>query len=243
MQYHLETIPVWEAMEAETPCPFCYLKEKLEINEVERSLGGSVMEPDSRIRVNKTGICAHHHTQLFAMHNRLGHALLCDSHSKEILETLDKVKVSGKSGRGLFSSSATACEKLAQELDALASGCVICEDIASHMKRYLYTFIHLWKTDRAFLRKWEESNGLCFPHAIELLQMASRQLGSSQEQQFAQAVLDSMKKTLSVDESDLEWFTLKFDYRNQQKPWGNSRNALERTVNRLRGKCVSSTEN
>ena len=36
----------------------------------------------------------------------------------------------------------------------------------------------------------------------------------------------------------MEWFTLKFDYRNQDKPWGNSKNALERTVNRLRGRCV-----
>mgnify|MGYP006322961003 CR=1 FL=1 len=85
MQYHLETIPVWEAMEAESPCPFCMLYSKLEANEVDRSLGGSVMEPDARIRVNETGICAHHHQLLFGMQNRLGHALLCDSHSKEIL--------------------------------------------------------------------------------------------------------------------------------------------------------------
>ena len=32
---------------------------------------------------------------------------------------------------------------------------------------------------------------------------------------------------------------LKFDYRNQSKPWGNSRNALERTINRLRGLCIA----
>ena len=41
-------------------------------------------------------------------------------------------------------------------------------------------------------------------------------------------------------EGELEWFTLKFDYRNADKPWGNSRNALERTVNRLRSKCIDS---
>lgn len=34
----------------------------------------------------------------------------------------------------------------------------------------------------------------------------------------------------------------KFDYRNQSKPWGNSRNALERTVNRLRGRCIVTGE-
>lgn len=241
MIYHLETIPVWEAMEAETACPFCMLYQKLEQNEVERSLGGSVMEPDARIRVNETGICAHHHTMLFAMQNRLGHALLCDSHSKEILMKLERTKIGSKSG--LFSSAPNPCEKLAGELRSLTSRCVICEDIDSHMKRYLYTFIHLWKTDKAFLRKWNESKGLCFPHAADLLDMAARQLSGNQQQEFAQSILDGMKRTLGEDEADLEWFTLKFDYRNQSKPWGNSRNALERTVNRLRSKCIDSSEN
>ena len=90
MIYHLDTIPVWEAMEKETPCPFCSLYERMEQQEVERSLGGSVMEPDTRIRVNETGICARHHQQLFGMQNRLGHALLTDSHSKELLKKLEK---------------------------------------------------------------------------------------------------------------------------------------------------------
>jgi hypothetical protein len=236
MQYHLETIPVWEAMEAETPCPFCMLYRKQEESEVDRSLGGSVMEPDARIRVNETGICAYHHQLLFGMQNRLGQALLCDSHSKEILAKLERTKIGDKSG--LFSKAPNPCEKLAKELRSLTSGCVICEDIDSHMKRYLYTFIHLWKTDKAFLRKWNDSKGLCFPHAADLLDMAARTLSGNQQQEFAQSILGSMKRTLGEDEADLEWFTLKFDYRNQAKPWGNSRNALERTVNRLRSKCI-----
>ena len=51
-------------------------------------------------------------------------------------------------------------------------------------------------------------------------------------------MLERLSLSLAQDEKDLEWFTLKFDYRNQDKPWGNSRNALERTVNRLRGRCL-----
>ena len=82
MQYHLDTIPVWEAMEQNTACPLCALYRRVEASEIERSLGGSVMEPDARIRVNEKGICARHHGQLFAMQNRLGHALLVDSHTR-----------------------------------------------------------------------------------------------------------------------------------------------------------------
>ena len=39
----------------------------------------------------------------------------------------------------------------------------------------------------------------------------------------------------SMDEliADVEWFTLKFDYRNNDKPWGNSKNAIQRSMRLL----------
>lgn len=240
MQYHLDTIPVWEALEKDSPCPFCSLYERMEEQEVERSLGGSVMEPDARIRVNQTGICARHHQQLFAMQNRLGHALLLDSHSRELLEKLQKLekRVGATPRRGLFARKEEE-DELARELRKLSSGCVLCENIDGHMKRYLYTFVHLWKTDPGFVKKWEASKGLCLPHAADLLTMANRSLGGEKYRAFAASLLAKLRADLEADEKDLEWFTLKFDYRNQQKPWGNSRDSVERVANRLRGKCIS----
>ena len=46
------------------------------------------------------------------------------------------------------------------------------------------------------------------------------------------------QKNLERTEHDLEWFTLKFDYRNQDKPWGNSKDAVERTINKLKGRAI-----
>lgn len=246
MQYHLDTIPVWDAMEQETACPLCALYKKCEESEIDRSLGGSVMEPDSRIRMNETGICDRHHQQLFDMKNRLGHALLVDSHSKELLKKLDgfeKLIPAEKPKKILFGGSKTdSILALAEAFEKLTTTCVICEDIESHMNRYLYTFIHLWKTDTAFRKKWEASKGVCLPHAVQLLRHADKHLNPINQQAFAQGLLKLVKENLSQDEKDLEWFTLKFDYRNQDKPWGNSRNALERSINRLRGACISSEE-
>ena len=110
------------------------------------------------------------------------------------------------------------------------------------MERYYYTFLHLWKSDTAFREKWQASRGVCLPHAADLLARAQKHLGGSARREFATSLLSLVKSNLAQDEKDLEWFTLKFDYRNQQKPWGNSRDALERTVNRLRGFCVGSGE-
>lgn len=241
MQYHLETIPVWEAMELDSCCPLCALYRKCEEAEIDRSLGGSVMEPDARIRVNETGICAKHHQQLFAMQNRLGHALLVDSHSKELLKKLndmDRLLPDGKR-RSLFAAKGEGLEALTKAMEKLSSTCVICEDIDSHMQRYLYTFLHLWKTDTAFRKKWEASKGVCLPHTAELLHHAQKHLNAANQSLFAQSLLKLLQENLSQDEKDLEWFTLKFDYRNHDKPWGNSRNALERTINRLRGACIA----
>lgn len=236
MQYHLDTIPVWEAMEADTDCPLCALYEKCERSEVERSLGGSVMEPDERIRVNETGMCARHHQQLYAQQNRLGHALLADSHTKELLKKLNAMEP-GKGKRG-FLSRGEDVRPLAERLEKLASECVICQNIDAHMKRYFYTFVHLWKTDTSFRQRWEASRGVCIPHACALIRFAQDALSGPKRAAFCQSVLERLSLSLAQDEKDLDWFTLKFDYRNQDKPWGNSRNALERTVNRLRGRCL-----
>ncbi|MEG2315815.1 MAG: DUF6062 family protein [Clostridia bacterium] len=241
MQYHLETIPVWEAMEQNGGCPLCALHHKCEAAEVERSLGGSVMEPDARIRVNEKGICAKHHNQLFLLQNRLGHALLVDSHSKELLQKLERIArltPAAQQRRGLFAPKAYNADALIAQLHALTQTCVICEAVDEHMTRYIYTFLHLWKTDTAFRERWESSNGVCIPHSAALLQAAKEHLSAQKQQAFAASLLTLLQRTLTQDEHDLEWFTLKFDYRNHDKPWGNSKNALERTINHLRGQCV-----
>ena len=239
MQYHLDTIPVWEVMESHADCPLCALFQKAEQTEIERSLGGSVMEPDSRIRVNERGICQRHHQQLFLQKNRLGHALLTDSHTKELLKKLNRLPAAGPSMRSLFSKDTDSpAEKLAQELEKLTQTCVLCEGIGTHMARYLYTFLHLWKNEPKFKAAWNESKGVCIPHAAELLHHARKHLSAAQQKDFSSSLLALLKASLIENEKDLEWFTLKFDYRNQDKPWGNSKNALEKTINRLRGQCI-----
>ncbi|MDD3411706.1 MAG: DUF6062 family protein [Eubacteriales bacterium] len=238
MQYHLDTIPVWEALEKQGECPMCYIRRKVEQDEVERSLGGSVMEPDARIRVNERGICAEHNRQLAQLQNKLGHALLIDSHTRELLKRLEKTAVPAAKGGFSLGRRSGSLDPLIEELESMASRCVLCEAIEQHMQRYEYTFLHLWKNDAKFRETWEHSKGVCVPHAVRLLKASQKHLNEARQIEFASSLLERLRAELSQNEKDLEWFTLKFDYRNQDKPWGNSRTALERTVNRLRGYCL-----
>ena len=106
------------------------------------------------------------------------------------------------------------------------------------MNRYTYTLLHLYSHDTEFRKAFESSKGLCIKDAAELLRMAGQTLNAAGQAEFSETVrrlmLDNMKRV----EDELEWFTLKFDYRNADKPWNNSRDALERAVNKLRSWCL-----
>ena len=90
MRYHIDTIPVWDAAKIDGECLLCALQRRVELQQIEYSLGASVMEPDVRIQVNKKGFCQHHQRMLFKGDNRLGHALMLESHLTETRGKLNK---------------------------------------------------------------------------------------------------------------------------------------------------------
>lgn len=221
MRYHIDTIPVWDAYRTDSECPLCDLRAKAEADYVERFLGASVMEPDVRIEVNEKGFCGPHFAMMFAEKNRLGLALMTHTH---LQETIAKQEKQTAPKRGLLTK-----RKPAPPPDAT---CVLCERLDHTMNRYLYTVLHLWRTDPAFRKAFEASKGLCIPHAAQLREMAAGDTA------FLVSLDTLQRENLARIEQELEWFTLKFDYRNTDKPWGNSRDAVERAINKLRGKCV-----
>ncbi|MBN1777466.1 MAG: hypothetical protein JW811_05025 [Clostridiales bacterium] len=232
MQYQIDTIPVWEALEYQGSCLLCTLHAKTEAGEIERALGSSVMEPGIRVRTNVLGICAAHQRMMFQNGNRLGHALLMDTHAEEVLKKLEKLKARSWHGRDADG------KQLAGKLRALSSRCIVCETINTHMKRYVHTLLYLWKTDPKFKKQFCGSNGVCIPHAADLIEASQKHLNARQRVEFTELCLDLLYNHLAEDEKDLNWFTQKFDYKNKSKSWENSKNAIERTVNRLRGYCL-----
>ena len=65
MRYHIDTIPVWDAAKIDGECLLCALQRRVELQQIEYSLGASVMEPDTRIQVNEMGLCLHVERMLF----------------------------------------------------------------------------------------------------------------------------------------------------------------------------------
>ena len=197
MKYHIDTIPVWDAMKRDGECLLCALERKTELGEAERYLGASVMEPDIRVQVNKKGFCRKHHGMLFGMSNRLGHALMLESHTIETrermaatfaklnsaAEQLQNVSAIGKLGGKARGAEAIVMEQAAA-LHEMADSCLMCETIEENMNRYLHTFFHLYKNDTDFRNRFQNSKGVCLPHSARLLETAIGELSSRELADF-----------------------------------------------------------
>ena len=256
MKYHIDTIPIWDAARLDGECQLCALERRTELGEADRYLGASVMEPDIRIRVNDRGFCRKHHAMLFTMSNRLGHALMLESHMIENREKLAKSwKSLEKTGEALKNSGIgdklngkvkAAKESVVQEskkIQEMAGTCVMCDTIRENMLRYLHTFFSLYKSDAEFKRRFLNGKGLCIPHLGQLLEVATEELNAKELGEFVQALAKMEQENLDRIQEDISWFIKKFDYRFEKEDWKNSRDAVERTVNKTRGWCVGKEPN
>ena len=200
-------------------------------------LSSAYMEPEWRIRSNETGFCTRHFELMFRRRNRLGLALMTHTHMQEVVASLEKILEEGTPRRGLFAKKSEG-DGAPAKIRARIAGCVICEQTDAALRRYGYTIAQLYFTNSEFKALFEQSKGFCLPHLALVLELAAETLSGAQQAEFQKAVavleLDNLRRV----EGELEWFTLKFDYRNDGKPWGNSQDAPERAINKLMGACV-----
>ena len=232
---HIDTAPVWEAYKADCECPLCLLEAKSEKSYAENFLGGSVMEPAVRVEVNRKGFCRHHLQMLYGAGNRLGLALMADTHLKELI---DRLRAAGPavSGRARLGKPLAAPA-------SLTDSCILCERLENAMERYEATLLHMWRSESAFREAFLAGKGLCLVHYERLARRAGDKLSGRDLHSFLEVLHASTLKNLQRVEEELNWFTLKFDYRNQDKPWGNSRDAVERALVKLRGGVAGGAEN
>ena len=222
------TIPVNEAFEASAAdkscgCPFCALYNKLENDELELILGASMMEPDVRIKTNKTGFCRTHYDMMFVRKNRLGMALTLESH----LDLLKKELRDGGLGGGTGS-------KPIKRIGELEGSCYVCDRIAFNFEHMVETAVLLWNSDPDFPKKLEAQPYFCLPHYKKFLQYGQNKLPKKRVSEFAKQVEAIEERYLEELKEDVSWFCKKFDYRYDAEPWYNSKDSVERSIKFLR---------
>jgi len=195
-------------------CPFCRLYAQLEENELDLILGASMMEPDVRIKTNAQGFCRRHMDMMFTRKNRLGMALMMESHLAETRRLLEKADFA--------------------KLQKLEDDCYVCSRIKYSLDKMIVNAVLLWEQDYEFRKKLEGQAYICMPHTRMWLEAAKHQLNRKNYGRFCEELLSVTLGYYDNLAEDVSWFVKKFDYRYEKEPWGTAKDAVERTIKFLR---------
>ena len=102
MKEQLYTIPVNDIFDKPCECPVCAMKLKLENDAVAFAMGPSYMEDDIRLTTDKIGFCTRHMQMMYDFENRLGLALIMDTHMKNMIKEIELLQKKGRRNVPLF---------------------------------------------------------------------------------------------------------------------------------------------
>ncbi|MCD7885029.1 MAG: DUF6062 family protein [Lachnospiraceae bacterium] len=243
MKEQLYTIPLNDAVNENDECPFCFIERKLERDAIDFTIGSSssYMESDIREQTDKTGFCREHLKKMYDYGNTLGNSLIMKTHYQKIMKEMHQQFESFNPGKSqkfsLIRRSNTGSEKNAIQAwtESKDCSCYICQMIQPTFDRYIETFFYLYKQDKSFKEKILHGKGFCLHHFGILCGNADHYLNDREREEFYPAIFDVMEKNFARVEEDISWLVDKFDYRNRDADWKNSRDALTRGMQKLRG--------
>ncbi len=234
MKEKIYTIPLMDAYHTDCDCVFCYLEDKIVREELDYTLGDSMMEPDSRIQSNELGFCAQHLKQLYDSGNRLSLALMISTHMEHIQQKLDQVKIKEAGKRKFFQKEAGVVPM--DNVLKSTTRCVICEKLKEIRGHYVDVFYYLWEKEPSFRDTVKAANGMCLYHMTEIIKGANNHLKTESSLQLAEVLLSQQKREMAENIRKVKGFIDMFDYRNQGKDQSEFKDALPPALNRLRGK-------
>lgn len=241
MKEQLYTIPLNDAVNAEDECPFCYIERKLEQDLLDFVLGSgsSYMEADIRELTDNAGFCRTHFKKMFDYGNTLGNAWILKTHYKRMIGEMQQQFKSFSPAKSSFKARLM---KPSQDTNALSAwvrkkenSCYICEQYRDTYARYLDTFFYLYRQDEEFRQKIASGKGFCLPHFGDLCEASDTRLSDREKEGFYQTLLPLMQENMERLAEDVSWMVEKFDYRNQDADWKNSKDAIQRGMQKLKG--------
>ncbi len=230
MAEQLYTIPVHDAFEADCECPLCLMRRDLEKSAIEFTMGPSYMEDDNRAVTDKLGFCTEHLQKLYANKNRLGLALMLKTHTDKTIADMKQLAEKDTGGKTSFlSRKSSGGSPMMDYIRELESTCFVCQRIEKVFARYIDTIFHMWKKDPEFREQFAACKGFCTWHYGMLFEGSAKALGGKQ-QEFLDVLNRVYFAGMERVNEDVSWFIDKFDYRNQDAPWKNAKDALPRAI-------------
>ncbi len=224
MKENICTIPINDLFRPKDGCPICRMTEMLEQNYVEYIVGDAMMEPSVRIETNHTGFCHRHFSKMFNVGKKLPNALILESHLQEIIDKVLPSKPKGKPDK-----------KALEKIDELSKSCYVCNRISNDIHHLLATVFVQYQKDEEFRQLYKEQPFICLNHYSLIMKdaMGKRGISSKNMADFHTVTYNLTKNYLVQLKGDITHFCSMFDYRNRDGDFGNSKDAIERSVEYL----------
>ena len=233
MKEKIYTIPINDAVDAGSFCPFCHLYDRLEKSAVSYAVGPAMMEPDFRQLTNAKGFCKKHMRDLHAQSKALPLALVMDTHLETLAELLGSDLSSGK--KSLFKKGEAVKSEFAEKLGKISSSCVVCEKIDDTFGRYFDTFVYMLKKESGFFEKVLSTDGFCMEHFALLAEVAASELSDGDFEKYFLPLVSLQKKRVEAYNEHIKNFVNNFDYRNANNKTPVPENLLLKTGHLLNG--------
>lgn len=233
MKEQIYTIPVNDGFNEGGECPFCNMYNKLEKENLDYMLGSSYMDDNIRMETDKIGFCKNHYSMMYNKQNRLGLALMLQSHIQKINSDIENLSnsLNCHKKKGLFSK--TPENKVTPYINNISESCYICNKIKTSMDRYFDTFFYMWKKDNELKEKVKNSKGFCINHFATLVDMANKKLNNAEYKDFINIITPLELENIKRLESEINHFINKFDHNYKDAPWGTAKDALPRGIEKI----------
>lgn len=241
MKEKIYTIPLNDAINANDECPICFLERKLEHDLMDYCLGNgsSYMEPNVRDLTDNYGFCREHIRKMYEYGNTLGNGWILKTHYRKVMNEMNeqfkkyspaKVSLKDKLKKG------DECKNpVAEWIRKRDKSCYICNEFNKTYDRYMDTFFILFKEDSEFREKVMNGKGFCLHHFGDLMEYGEMHLSESERKEYYPKLFELMDKNMKRLYEDISWLIEKFEYQNADADWKNSKDAVGRGMQKLRG--------
>lgn len=93
----------------------------------------------------------------------------------------------------------------------------------------------MYRKDPDFRDKVKNSKGFCLHHFGDLCEASDSRLPDKEKADFYNMLFPLMEQNLIRLGEDVAWMVEKFDYRNKDADWKNSKDAIQRGMQKLKG--------
>jgi len=247
MKSGIGRVYIRQALQKAENCFLCYLENMFEERYLDNYLTYLVMDAGERERIIESrGFCNYHFYKMFAFSTNPssgdghGMALILESVTEQLLDDVKSQRQAESAGsrrprlhlkRGSRSITASILLKTVAHLVK----CPACSHVSTMMDVYTTDFIREISEESEILKLYDASNGMCVPHYVSALLIASRmsseKLGSAVER-----IIDKQIQLVERMHTDLTEYIKKQDYHFSQKDRAGTEKTVGESLVRVAGR-------